>query len=283
MGRESNLIVYNPTEEVTERVLENAELTAEWDVKKHTADNQTETVTEMLFSLSEPLYGNQDLRTWLVDTMVADDTGMIISESRPGEVSAWTRTADEQDELLSLDDITPETQDANRIIESECAGGDIRKYLTSGYGGCRFSVDFSVGGTKKVRQTSMNPLSMSGVHQLAYKGIAENTGPLSQEKILYPSARRLLLWSSSVQEQWDVECGALGAIHFKSDGTARAGFDGFVIYNATEEIKDWCDERWTKTSGGEVSPPFMQPDEYRLITCDESPENCSPMIRMWWD
>lgn len=268
-----HVIAYNPDDEVIDRLLENGKLLAEW------GEN---TDKELLFELHDSLFNKQELEDFLREqTRDRFDTVISRINSR-SEVSEWVESDKTFEDRLYITDFLSENKHTEvcNIIDTESLGGDIRKYMTSLYGGQKFSINFSLFRSRDISITSMEPMSMSCVKGLLDEGIA-NEGLYKGKNLYYPPAERIIKWSEIVNNEWGLECGSLGAVHnpYNSD-EIEAGFTGFVIYDADKEVKNWCDERWD--SSGDIEYPFMRPDEYdlRLESNEWTPRSA---IRMWWD
>lgn len=125
----------------------------------------------------------------------------------------------------------------------------------------------------------MEPMNISSIEKLLDKDVAKK-GLYKDKKLYSPLAERIIKWSDIVNDEWGLECGAISTIHnpYNNDNI-DVSFTGFVIYDADEDVKQWCDERW---DAEEIEYPFMRPCEYdlRLESDDWTPRSA---IRMWWD
>lgn len=172
------------------------------------------------------------------------------------------------------------------IIHRESFGGDIRKYLRS-VDEYSYIVPFKLFGTREFLTTALEPMSISSVRKLSESKYADSEMYKNSE-LRKPTAGRILEWSRRVQNKWGLKCGAIGGIRYSSNDI-NVGLDGFIIYDANEEVNKWCKKRWkpnnlfSKKSGREkVDIPYMYPDEYNIIynSRDKTPRTA---IRMWWD
>lgn len=278
MSRQEFLLIYRPENEVIDKVQDYGEVVSEWG---HGSE------VELMFELDETLYNNQDLRKWLEEKTHTEYTDMVVHPSRPSEVAEWIQTDKTVYDRLTIDDLVPEYYTGvAEVIKSESPGGDIRKYANTLYGS-QFSIDFNLFGSRKVNITGMDPFSMKSVERLVELGRVED-GLQKNTLPQYPPARRILEWASLVDDKWGLECGASGALHFDrgSDEQPIGGFDGFVIFDADERVRHWCDKRWMAVDSwsnrDQLDYPFMYPSEYSLYTTSEGwiPRDA---LRMWWD
>lgn len=276
MNRTEYLHAYRAPDEVLDRLSDHGDRFATWE---------TDDGTEVVFDMDDLLHNKQDLRSWLSEKTHKEYLDMVVTPSRPSEVSEWIRTDKTVTDYLTVYDLVPEAHhDVADLIAEESPGGDIRKYTSSLYGPL-FSFSFGLAKSRKVTITGMEPFTMETVEQLLDLGVAHE-GMYRDEQPRYPPAERLLEWADRVDDAWGLECGALGEIHFETGESVSAGFDGFVIYDADEDVKEWCDERWDAVDSwsnrDQLEFPFMYPDEYDLRTDDEEWVT-QTAIRMWWD
>jgi|AntDeeMinimDraft_6_1070357.scaffolds.fasta_scaffold01519_3 hypothetical protein len=268
-----HVIAYNPNDEVIDRLLEDGKLLAEW------GEN---TDKELLFKLQNSLFNEKELEYFLC-RQTYDNLDTVISRiNSKSEILEWVESDKTFEDRLYITDFLSENKYAEvcNIINTESLGGDIRKYLSSLYGGQKFSINFSLFRSRDISITSMEPMSVSSVKGLLNEGIAKK-GLYKGKKLYYPPPERIIKWSEMVNDEWGLDCGAIGAIHnpYRSD-EIDVGFTGFVIYDADEEVKNRCDKRWD--SDNDIEYPFMRPYEYdlRLESNDWTPRSA---IRMWWD
>jgi len=264
-----HIIVFEPDEDVINKLFEYGNLVSTWDNGEK----------ELLFELDNNLYSERELNSWLREKS-QDDFNMVISKiSSKSEIYEWLDSDKEYENRLNIDDFIPEHSEMCEIINEESPGGDIRKYMNTIYGGQKFSINFSLFNSQDITITGMEPMSMFTVQKLFDKEFVD-TSAYKGEKLYYPPAKRILEWSNIVEERWNLECGARGSFHnpYGTD-TVELGFNGFVIYDADEEVKQWCNERWNSE---EIAYPFMCPDEYDLLLESEKSIPRSA-IRMWWD
>lgn len=281
MSGAHHVVVYNPRTEVVDRILQkDASVVSEWKVNG---------VDEILFELKGGLFCHRDLENWLRQKTHKEYTDMVVGTSKDEEVSDWIQTAKTLEDKIELVDLIPTEKEVVDSLDGEYEGGDIRKYLYSNYGGCEFTIRVNLQATRHCTITGFEPLSMNTLKSLVNIGMVSDQKPeLVSGHPHYPSARRILRWASIVDEAWDVNCGAIGNLHFSPnrDEDAGAGFDGFVIYDADGQIKSWCDDRWYDVDSWsdreELEFPYMYPSEYDLRTSD-SEYVLEDTIRMWWD
>lgn len=279
MSREEFLLVYNAPDEVIDRVQQHADLIAEW--------GNTGSDHELLFKLEQTLYNLRDLELWLREQTHKNYTDMIVHPSRPNEVAEWITTDKTVRDRLSIYDLVYDGDDAVAdVVAAASPGGDIRKYLSTAYH-FRFSIEFSLFGPRKVSITGMNPLSIEHIEQLMALDVIHDE-PIRDERPQYPEANRILKWAEIVDDEWGLESAALGTIHFPwgDDNRPQAGLDGFVIYDADEDVKEWCSDRWLAVDSwsnrNELPDPYMYPDEFDLRLSDQDWVP-SDALRMWWD
>lgn len=273
------LFVYRPSDTAVNRILENGQILKEWD--KNTTEH------EILFELDESLYTNRGLEEWLTHHTHYVNQDMIVQETRPDQTAEWVQSNKDVQDRLTIHDLVYTGQDeVADVISSMSPGGDIRKYLTAHSVSRRFSIEFRHLGTRDVAITGMEDISMDSVQKFLDLGICDDN-MYEGKHPQYPPAPRILEWSDRVDDEWGLDCGAIGSISFpREDRDIVAGFDGFIIHGADQEVKDWCDERWAGvdswTNRDELGFPWMYPDEYNLqFTGNEY--SFESIIRMWWD
>jgi len=159
------IIAYNPNDEVIDRLIDNGKLVAEW------GDNTDE---ELLFKLRNSLFNEKELRHFLTE-QTYNNLNMVISEiNSKSEILEWIESHKTFEDCLDITDFLPENkQNVCDIINKESLGGDIRKYMSSLYGGQKFSINFSLFRSRDISITSMEPMSVSSIQSLLDEGIAE--------------------------------------------------------------------------------------------------------------
>lgn len=277
--RQKFLFLYRPSDEAVDRVSRNGTIIEEWD---EGTDNH-----ELLFELDESLYNNDNLRDWLSEQTHKVNLDMVVQETRPNQTAEWIQSDRTVRDRLTIHDLVYDGQEEVADIISDISpGGDIRKYLTAHSLSRRFSIEFGLSRTRDITITGMDPLSMDGVQRFMDVGICD-ADVYKDQHPHYPSAQRILEWANRVDGAWGLECGAIGSISFPwKDRDIEAGFDGFCIFEADEEVKEWCDDRWSAVDSWayreQLEYPWMYPDEYdlRFDTEEWCPHTA---IRMWWD
>lgn len=183
---------------------------------------------------------------------------------------------EETDTRYRFDELCNHSDELTGVIEAESPGGDIRKYTTTVYGGFDLSIDFKLFRSKDPHITGFEPISMSSVETMMSMDFCE-------DRILddsrYPTGRRMLVWSDIMAKRFDIECEAMGTIHWGENADTEAGFDGFVIRDATDEVDEFIRNTWFEDSNG----LFMEPHEYDMYKSDNMEILDSSVIRMWWD
>jgi len=261
-----HVIAYNPSDEMITTLLIHGNLLSEWNENNN---------REILVKLYDSLYNNKELEDFLHKEVRNNPNTIISKINSKSEIYEWLNTDKKFEDRLYITDILS-NENVCDIINKESLGGDIRKYITSLYGGQKFSIKFSLYGSKKINTTSMEPMSISFVEKLLQNNIAPDN---KNNDFPYPNAKQIIEWSNIVKEEWSLNCGSMGVIHNSYDNVVNVGFNGFVIYDANKKVKKWCDTKWDIK---EINPPFMRPDEYDLRLKSEESVPISA-IRMWWD
>lgn len=278
MSRTEHLIVYRPTEEIINRILNRATLVEEW-----TGDGDKR---EILFEMDDSISREKDLRDFLYEQINKENPETVIGTSYPSESAEWIDSETSLRDRLTIHDLLPNEPEVADVIYQESRGGDIRKYVNTLYGQ-KFSIDFKLARSQKINITGMEPMTPESMRTLLDIGVVEK-GLYRYENPQYPPAERILLWDELVNKEWGLETGGMGSIHipYRDHRDISAGFDGFVIYDADQQVKNWCDQRWNAVDSwsnrDELDFPFMYPDEYDLRLDSEKWVTRSA-IRMWWD
>lgn len=268
----AQLLAYNPNDVFTDYITDVATPFASWD-------------DETLYDLTFDPYDNRELdrvfRDWISET--THETSLI---ARRQNFESFVELLDDPSEFnIREDRVFFEDlrygDSVSDIVKRESPGGDIRKYINTTYGST-FAIDFSMFRSLAVQITGFEPMTMGSVEELITRNICEEEWDNPQ----YPPAGRILDWADLVNDEFGLECGGMGSLRFGAD-EIRGGFDGFVIYGADEEVKQWCDERWRAVDSwsdrDQLEYPFMYPDEYELYDCSDFNLDADSVIRMWWD
>lgn len=182
---------------------------------------------------------------------------------------------EETDTKIKFGDICDHSDALTNVMEEESPGGDIRKYTTDIYGGFDTSIDFKLFKSKDSKITGFEPISMKSVERIMSMDFCNDE--LMRDS-RYPTPRRILIWSDLLTERFDVKCGAMGAIHWRSDDI-RAGFDGFTIYGASDRVDQFIRSSWFTEDNG----VFMSPHEYDVYEPGNIDFLDRSVVRMWWD
>lgn len=256
------------------------------NVREHTWGNGD---VELMFELPSSLYGIEKEseefdRNEIEELLHTEYTDTVISCFTDAEASEWIDLSEHSiTDFFTVHDLfSEEFTDIADVIARESPGGDIRKYANTLYGGCPYSFDIGTMRSSKMQITGFDPFSMKSIEEMLEMGYLES-GMFRDTEIRYPSAERVLEWSRRVDDRWGLDCAGIGAIHCQwgyDSSEVQAGLDGFVIYDADEEVKKWADAKW-----GIDNPqfPFMRPDEFDLRMVENVDYVDRSRIRMWWD
>lgn len=178
-------------------------------------------------------------------------------------------------EQVYLYDLCP--LDEAREIGKESEGGDIRKYLHQISLGYDYNIRVDTDRSNKPKTTGFEPISTKTVRTLIDYNVYKDVMSLNGH---YPSVGRLLIWSDFVSEKFDLDCGIIGdfMIDEPPNPTIEATADGFVIYNATDNIFKWIKNNWKNNTD-----LFMRPDELDFVKDVNKNISANSYIRLWWD
>lgn len=272
------ILAYRPTTEILDRLQENADILEKWSYDDY---------DEYLFMLDESLSENMNLKNWLSNQTYNKSRGTVINAFGQNIVDNWMKNDIDLRETCTIHKLIEDKPVAD-LIHCESFGGDVKKYINPRYGGVsRFSIDFKLFRTRDIRITGMEPMSIDSVKKLIDLNVCSGSLKKGQDPV-YPPPARLVKWADIVEDEWGLECGANGSIHISGHDRKdiEVGFSGFIIYDADEKVKEWCDERWYNVENWSdrhnIDNPYMYPDEYDLRSRDEEYTPRSA-IRMWWD
>lgn len=272
------IIAYRPTSNILDRIQEYADILEKWSYNDY---------DEYLFMLDESLSENMDFKKWLSNQTYNKSRGTVINVFGQNTVDNWMKNDINLRETYTIYELLEDKPIAD-LIHSESFGGDVRKYINPRYGGVsRFSIDFKLFRTRDIRITGMEPMSIDSVKKLIDLNVCSNNTQRGQNP-RYPPAARLVEWADIVKNKWGLECGANGSLHISGNDRTEmeVGFSGFIIYDANQKVKEWCDKKWydvgNRSNRHNLDYPYMYPDEYDLRSRDEEYTPRSA-IRMWWD
>ena len=234
---------------------------------------------EYIFQLEYKFSNLDEFQSWLREELYTNALKTVVSNynyTKRGWISDTFEITDE----VTIEDIIDDKPVCD-LIQDKTSGGDIRKYTSSFYGGVsRCSIDFKLYRSRDTQITGMEPIRMNQIQKLIDLDICSNH--IKTDNPIYPPAGNILEWSKKVNDKWGLECGALGSIHISGEDRLdiEMGFDGFVIYDADREVKNWCDKRWARTN--HENSVFMRPSEYTYRSKEDEMIPRS-VIRMWWD
>lgn len=272
------IIAYRPTSNILDRIQEYADILEKWSYNDY---------DEYLFMLDESLSENMDFKKWLSNQTYNKSRGTVINVFGQNTVDNWMKNDINLRETYTIYELLEDKPIAD-LIHSESFGGDVRKYINPRYGGVsRFSIDFKLFRTRDIRITGMEPMSIDSVKKLIDLNVCSNNTQRGQNP-RYPPAARLVEWADIVKNKWGLECGTNGSLHISGNDRTEmeVGFSGFIIYDANQKVKEWCDKKWydvgNRSNRHNLDYPYMYPDEYDLRSRDEEYTPRSA-IRMWWD
>lgn len=273
------ILAYRPDEPILNKLCDKGDLIVSWDY-----ENSYE---EYLFRLPESLLSDKDFNDWLSEKLYSENLGTVINSFGKNTVERFNNLGFELEDNIRISDLIDDGEICE-LIEKESFGGDIRKYINTLYGGVsRFSIDFSLFRSRNINITGFEPISIESVRKCVDIGLCDG-GMKKNMKPSYPTGGRILEWAERVNDEWGLECGAMGSFH--ASGVDRRdidiNFDGFVIYDANKEVKKWCDDRWADVESwsdrGDLEFPYMYPSEYNIRFRDKH-NIPRTSIRMWWD
>lgn len=279
--RKSYVLVYKPEPEITDYFNDISE-----SVREHQWKDGT---TELLFELPKTLLSIEDEhnsfnRNKIEELLHTDYTDTVVSSFTDAETSEWVDISNNDvTSFFSIYDLIPDQfADIADIINRESPGGDIRKYANNLYGIYKFSFEIGTLRSRKLTITGFDPYSINSIEELVELGYMES-GMYEGDDPRYPPAERVIEWADRVNNTWNLECGAIGSIHCDLGGSSSdilSGLDGFVIYDADEDVKKWTDKNWNSS---DPEYPFMYPDEYDFRKSSDFDHIHRDRIRMWWD
>lgn len=243
------LFAYRQPSEFTARIDDFATPVTTWD-------------DEVLYKLTVDR-NDDEYNDWMRD--LVNDTELIARQRR---------VVDYPDKRMFFEDLRPDSP-VHDIVKRETPGGDIRKYTNDIYGGVDITISCKLFRTLDKQITGFEPLSMESAEELIDLGICHEDW---DETHRYPSAGRILRWADIVDDEFGLDCGGMGNLHFGSD-EVDGGFNGFVIYEADEEVKEWAEEQWSS----DPDDPFMRPSEFDFYDCSDYGISADSVLRMWWD
>jgi hypothetical protein len=270
------LFVYRPTKQINKRIRQNAELVYKWGYNDGNI--------ECIYKLDQPILDTKNFKSWL-ENILYDDEGL----GTVAKVFSKENFENFEYDIKHSTDISDLIDDKSisKIIKKESFGGDIRKYISTSSSKHKYLIRFGLFRTRSVRNKGFEPISMGSVSQFIEQDVCDKNKRSGVEASEYPTADRILKWSEKVNNRWDLNCKASGTISIngKNRSDINIWFNGFIIYDADENVKDWCDQRWDAVDSwserDKLNDLYLYPHDYEIRYSDY--ENVPrTAIRMFW-